>query len=43
MELFSLSFPGAGAMPASSLSSGVYAQHYAQVRCCLKCFPGPPE
>jgi hypothetical protein len=41
MELFS--FPGTGAMPASSLSSGVYAQHYAQVRCCLKHFPGPPE
>jgi hypothetical protein len=43
MELFLFSFPGAGAMPAPSFSSGAYAQHRMQVRCCLKHLPGPPE
>jgi hypothetical protein len=41
MEL--LSFLAAGATPAPWLSSGTYAQHYAQVRRCLKRFAGPPK
>ncbi len=41
MELFS--FLAAGATLAPSLSSGTYAQHYLQVRLCLKLFSGPPK